>query len=107
MLSDNSNSIPVIRLANVDSNHFQSLVLRNSEPDNTLSRVTGLDTTYADAAKKNLKQIQKMVKLSKTKIHQFPVLLGKSKLFQVKHLKLVVLRIFHCLLKVSQYHRYK
>ena len=55
MLSDNSNSIPVIRLANVDSNHFQSLVLRNSEPNNTLSRVTGLDSTYADAAKKNLK----------------------------------------------------
>ena len=31
ILSDNSNSIPVIRLANVDSNHFQSLVLHNSE----------------------------------------------------------------------------
>ena len=47
MLSDKSNSIPVIHLVNVNSNHFQSLVLHNSEPDNTLSRVTGMDT-YAD-----------------------------------------------------------
>ena len=107
MLSDNSNSIPVIRLANVDSNHFQSLVLRNSEPNNTLSRVTGLDTTYANAAKKNLKANTKNGQTSQDHNTQISSPPRKVKLFQVTHLKLVVLRILHCLLKVSQCQRYQ